>query len=818
MGTKKPKKEPKSKKVPPKKKGVREKPSHEMFTMLLNKAPASMFLMQINDTNDFFYVDANYTFFNRTGLTQDNVYGSKLEDHLRKSDTQKIRKIFQSGIKSQSTQQAELFIKLPLGYRWVEMTIEPIIEGGKVVQILGIVTDITTQKNHKKALAQTAARAKAIAEIGNIALLDNTIEMFFSEACQILAETMGIEFIKTMRVSDNFLNLEVIAGHGWEEDIIGQQISVYDGSQSAYSLNSAMPVIVTDAENESRFELSDLQKRHKIKSGMTVAINGVSGPFAVLGVHSNRKNQFTEIDIEFYRTVARHMGSCVKHYQSQLALKRSEQLVSSILKSADIGIYVCDNTGRIIRTNDALCEITGYSHSELNGKEYTLFYPMKSREEKRKNFDSLVSDTDIRIDQEEVFSHKDGRQVDVHLRGTIMRGDWPQENYIFTVTDITQFKKNEKHLNLLQLAATHAKNGIAILNNGSGHAGPEVVYVNKAFEDITKFQAYEVIGQPLSILKGPKTSVTSFKKIQEAFRKNEDLQIDILYQKSNLTDLWTHLSLVPVMGKGGAVDNWLVIIHDITNRKSHESTLMAEKEEAHSNDKAKTNFLAEISHEIRTPLNAIIGFSEIIHKEYFGKINEEKYKGYAEHIYESGEFLLELINGILDLSKVESGENELEETTFKTENLLQDCIKMLRHRAEKGGVNLNIPQTNVYPTILADETKLKQIIINVLTNGIKFTPKDGSIDIKSFINDKDQYTISIKDSGIGIPESEIDTVLSPYKHSNVSTLSKNKGTGLGLPVSKMLASLHGASFDIQSKLGEGTEISITFPVERTISK
>ncbi len=253
---------------------------------------------------------------------------------------------------------------------------------------------------------------------------------------------------------------------------------------------------------------------------------------------------------------------------------------------------------------------------------------------------------------------------------------------------------------------------------------------------------------------------------------------------------------------------------DITEPKQAEEALQFAMEQADLANRAKSEFLAAMSHELRTPLNAIIGFSEIIKDETFGPVGSVQYRDYSQDIHESGQHLLGLINDLLDLSKVESGMEELLEENVTVSAVVQSVNTLVRDRAQKSGVDLVIDVSDDLPILRVDLRKLKQILVNLLSNAIKFTDTSGKVTLRAWCRADSGHVFQIIDTGIGIALGDIPKALSPFQQIDSELNRKYEGTGLGLPLTKNLVEMHGGSLDLQSELGVGTTVTIRFPAER----
>ncbi|MCG6203067.1 ATP-binding protein [Rhodopseudomonas sp. HC1] len=232
---------------------------------------------------------------------------------------------------------------------------------------------------------------------------------------------------------------------------------------------------------------------------------------------------------------------------------------------------------------------------------------------------------------------------------------------------------------------------------------------------------------------------------------------------------------------------------------------------------AKSRFLAQMSHELRTPLNAILGFSEVMKSEIFGAHAVPVYKDYSADIHNSGVHLLNLINEILDLSRIEAGRYELNEEAISLVHVVSDCHHLLKLRATSRGITIHEVFEKGMPRIWGDERAVRQVVLNLLSNSIKFTPQGGEIWLKVGWTASGGQYLSVKDTGSGIPEEEIPVVLASFGQGSNSIKSAEQGAGLGLPIAKSLVDMHGGTFTLKSKLRIGTEVVVTFPPERVMS-
>lgn len=247
-------------------------------------------------------------------------------------------------------------------------------------------------------------------------------------------------------------------------------------------------------------------------------------------------------------------------------------------------------------------------------------------------------------------------------------------------------------------------------------------------------------------------------------------------------------------------------ISDEARRRAEESNL------------AKSRFLASMSHELRTPLNAILGFSESIAGEFMGPVGNELYKEYANDINNSGKHLLNLINEILDLSRVEAGKYDLREEALQLPEIVTDCLALVRLKAEQKKLEVEPLFEDNLPRVLADERAMRQIVLNMLSNAIKFTPSGGHIKVTVGWTQSGGQYITVADDGPGIPAEEISVVLSAFGQGSIAIKNAEQGTGLGLPIVQALLHIHGGKFELRSKLREGTQAIAILPAGRVLQE
>lgn len=276
--------------------------------------------------------------------------------------------------------------------------------------------------------------------------------------------------------------------------------------------------------------------------------------------------------------------------------------------------------------------------------------------------------------------------------------------------------------------------------------------------------------------------------------------------------------LVPLFMTMGRVSpgRFCAVLRDITQWKRAEEELTAAKRSAETASSQKSDFLAKISHEIRTPLNAIIGFSEVMMEERFGPVGSERYKEYLRDIHMSGALIMSLVNDLLDLSKIEAGKLDLSFEAVSLNDVLRECVALMQPQANRDRVIIRTSLSSTVPNVVADPRSLRQIVLNLLSNAIKYNMAGGQVIVSTIYEETGEVAIRVRDTGPGMSADDLERALEPFRQ--LQTTQPVRGTGLGLPLTKALVEANRASFRIDSTVGQGTLVQITFPSTRVLAE
>lgn len=409
-----------------------------------------------------------------------------------------------------------------------------------------------------------------------------------------------------------------------------------------------------------------------------------------------------------------------------------------------------------------------------------------------------------------------GRILDVR------RSRMPDGGVALTLTDITELKQREQELSRkteeLEVVFQSMEQGIAVLDE---HLN--ILTVNGRLLDllgIDESESEQYVGAPLANALarlaragyyGPAVAngdIDHFVEEQlERMRLGRGGVAERQQPDGKILDFHSRR----LKGQG-----FVISCRDITRQRQSEEALRDAKEQAELANRAKSEFLANTSHELRTPLNAIIGFSEILKNEMFGPLGSPRYVDYMTDIHDSGQHLLDLINDLLDLAKVEAGHQELHEEPIVVKDLVESALRLVRDRAAANRIKTLTNLSGGLAAVLVDERAMKQVLINLLSNAVKFTPEGGQVTVSTQILPDGRVEFAVSDTGIGMAPEDIPKALAPFGQIDGSLARRYHGTGLGLPLAVRLVEMHGGTLEVRSKPGQGTAVTVRLPAERHV--
>jgi cell cycle sensor histidine kinase DivJ len=346
-----------------------------------------------------------------------------------------------------------------------------------------------------------------------------------------------------------------------------------------------------------------------------------------------------------------------------------------------------------------------------------------------------------------------------------------------------------------------------------------ITFISPAAEQLTGIPAADLLGHRLFDRVHLADRPAFLTAISDAARSGETVSLEFRLQRASEHRGAPEFVWVEMRSHGmdsdarmGNARQVVSVFRDITARKADALALEGARSEAERANDAKSKFLATVSHELRTPLNAIIGFSEMLAREEEMKLDSARRQDYARLIRDSGEHLLAVVNGILDMSRIEAGHFEIVTEPFGLKPLVESCRKMMSLRAEQAGIQLFTDIASDLPEINADPRALRQVVINLVSNAIKFTEQGGKVDVAARVRG-DEIELVVSDTGVGIPEADLARLGDPFFQGRSAYDRTYEGTGLGLSVVMGLVKLHGGAVEIESRLRKGTKVTVRLPLD-----
>ncbi|WP_428029183.1 PAS domain-containing sensor histidine kinase [Ancylobacter sp.] len=359
-----------------------------------------------------------------------------------------------------------------------------------------------------------------------------------------------------------------------------------------------------------------------------------------------------------------------------------------------------------------------------------------------------------------------------------------------------------------------ATDGVVLID-----AAGTVLSMNHPAEALFGFNAGEVQGESFTLLLAPESHRAAVDYLDGlasngvASVLNDGREVIGRVREGGLIPLFMTVGRV-----GDDPTKFCAVLRDITQWKRAEEELIEAKRLAERANLAKSDFLAKISHEIRTPLNAIIGFSEVMMEERFGGIENQRYRDYLRDIHASGEHLISLINDLLDLSKIEAGKLELAFTSVSLNEMVQQCMGIMQPQANRERIIIRSSLATDLPPVVADARSIRQIVLNLVSNSIKFTQPGGQVILSTTLTEEGEVVLRVRDTGVGMSEADVTIAMEPFRQITTSSRAGSGGTGLGLPLTKALAEANRAAFNIRSAVDVGTIVEIIFPSTRVLAE
>ncbi len=486
-----------------------------------------------------------------------------------------------------------------------------------------------------------------------------------------------------------------------------------------------------------------------------------------------------------------------------------------LLDRLPIGILI-HGERRILLANRHLLDLTGYDSAVQMAREGGLGH--------------LFRDTPdiLSLDEPEepvALTRSDGATIPVAVR--ITAAEWKGEPadlmVIRKVLDVDarrrlheaerDLRQREGRMRELESILDTATDGVIVLDETG-----RILSLNRSAEALFGYDQRDVVGDAITVLLSPESHIVALDYLEGlrspgvASLLNDGREVLGRERQGGTIPLFMTMGRV----NDGPDRKFCAVLRDITAFKKTEGELLGAKRAAEQASAQKSDLLAKISHEIRTPLNAIIGFAEVMLEERFGPIGNERYKEYLRDVHASGAHVISLVNDLLDLAKVEAGRLELSFTSVSLNDLVGACVTLLQPQASRDRIVVRTSFASKLPPVVADERSVRQIVLNLVSNAIKFTDAGGQVIVSTALTDRGEVAFRVRDTGIGMTEAEVEAALEPFRQ--LATSRKRGGTGLGLPLTKALVEANRGALQITSRPAEGTLVEVIFPPTRVLAE
>ncbi len=486
-------------------------------------------------------------------------------------------------------------------------------------------------------------------------------------------------------------------------------------------------------------------------------------------------------------------------------LKDSEQRNRTVLKHAAEGIITINEIGIVESFYPAAESIFGYMIEEVIGNNVSMLMPDPYRSQHDgyiKKYLHGPKKAVIWLPKELAGQRKDGLTFPMNLRVSEMHLD-KQRMFIGIIRDVTQEKKADMELKKLSAAVEQSAISIVITDSEGN-----IEYVNPAFSHISGYSREEALGRNPRFLKSGKTPPEVHKELWETILTGKVWRGEFINEKKSGELFLEKTVITPIRNSEGAITHFLATKEDIT---AYEKALQAIRTAEEETIRLKNEFIASMSHELRNPLNPIIGFARRIQSN-IDKNKWDKIKGQAQDIEEAGLYLLALINDILDYAKIEADKMELSPEVLSIKETMDNLKPQLDFQIKEKGLNLIVEIPESLPSIFADRVRLTQVILNLFSNAVKFTPSGGTIKVIVMASGG-ELVFTVEDSGIGIAPEDQTAIFEHFRQVGRNR-QEQKGTGLGLAISNKLVKMQGGQIQVESDVGQGARFRVILPIPK----
>jgi two-component system CheB/CheR fusion protein len=665
----------------------------------------------------------------------------------------------------------------------------------KIEGVVITFSDVTRLRMASERVEYRERQQAVIAQLGRIALAGDNLKSLFDQAAKAVAETLNVELCKILRLMPDGEQLRLVAGVGWRDGLVGDAL-VGGGmdSQAGYTLRTSSAVIVEDLRTEKRFSGPGLLTEHGVVSGLSVIVGPGDAPWGVLGAHTTERIAFTIDDTNFVQAVANMLWEAIERDRTQ---HRFRALVEA---SAQI-VWTTNEAGEVVEDSPSWRYFTGQTYDEWKGAGWLdALYPEDRNRTQNAWKAAVAQGKPLEIDYRVRHTNGDWRWMEVRAI-PLREFDGTTRGWVGMNTDITKFMLAQEHQS--RLAAIIESSSDAII--GKTLDGT-ITSWNYGAEKLYGYTAQETIGKSIEIII-PEDRTEELHGILTRLRDGTSIdQYETVRRHKNGTMRDVSLTISPIRDASGKIIGASAIARDVTEQRKMEQELEDARVVAESANEAKSVFLANMSHEIRTPLTAILGYADLLQ----ATLEDGDALACVRTIKDNGSYLCDILNDILDLSKIEAGKFEAHRQTCSVVEILADVRSLMAVPATEKSLTLSIEfKTQIPETIETDPKLVRQVLVNLVGNAVKFTDQ-GGVQLQVACNEAQQILeIAVIDSGVGIPDEMAHQLFEPFEQLDNSFTRAAGGSGLGLSISRRFAEMLGGTITVESEVGKGSTFRFT---------
>jgi len=641
--------------------------------------------------------------------------------------------------------------------------------------------------------------------------------------------TGQISIAQNILTDPNYLSWREVARQRGYASSIALPLIIFESSGLSSQLNDA----TQDSKEPGLSDLSVVKQNLSKKPPLPTQNSFCLG---ALNIYATEPNAFDEAEVKLLTELANDLAygivalrTKIEHQQTEAILRDSEAKFRAFLESASEAIIVTNNHGEIVVFNAKAEELFGYDHAEVCGRTVEFLMPERYHQQHpqhRAAYQAQPSKRSMSQTKNLFAKRQDGTEFPIEAGLSAIQTK--DGTFVMTfITDITERKRAEEEIRRLnqdlekraiesesryQQIVELAEEGIWVIDSNS-----QITYVNQAMAKMLGFTESEMLGHPIWDLMNEtdyQLAISNIERRQKGAAEKHEFQLKAKDGKL----VWTYMSMSPVFDENDQLLWSCALVYDITEQKQADEQLRQSSErislanaELARATRLKDEFLANMSHELRTPLNAILGLTEALQEEVYGPLTARQRKSLGT-VEQSGQHLLELINDILDLSKIESGKMELQIQPVSLGSLCESSLTFVKQQAHQKKIKLNFQIVEGLGKVQLDERRIRQVLVNLLSNAVKFTPEGGEVRVEVAVDpDCEILQLRVIDTGIGIAPENIDRLFKPFVQLDSSLSRRYAGTGLGLSLVRRIIELHSGSISLESEVGKGSKFTVTLP-------